>query len=216
MKKDAYKIIAKVYDRLFDNMNKGLKLIGIRMFRPTKGMSILDVGCGTGTHLELYCRYQCNLVGLDSSPSMLIVARERLKDSASLNLGDAAYMPYDDNRFDLVITMLMLHELSGQIRLQVLEEILRVLKKDGSALLIDFHPGPYQMFQGLISKGIINLAEFAAGREHFKYYRNFINAEGLPGLLNIYHIPIQKHQVVAGGTFGVYLVGKPIDPAFSS
>jgi ubiquinone/menaquinone biosynthesis C-methylase UbiE len=89
--KDPYRRVAGIYDRLFDNMNKGLKLAGIRMFRPSKGMNILDVGCGTGSHLELYKRYKCNLYGIDMSPSMLKVARERLGSNAQLT---------DSSRYD--------------------------------------------------------------------------------------------------------------------
>ena len=100
MNKDPYRNYAGLYDRLFDSMNKGLKLVGIRMFRPSKGMNILDVGCGTGSHLELYQRYKCNLFGIDLSPSMLEVAQERLGDSAQLELGNATEMSYDDDKFD--------------------------------------------------------------------------------------------------------------------
>ncbi len=61
MTEDPYRNIAGIYDRLFDGMNKGLRLVGIRMFRPAKGMTVLDVGCGTGAHLELLKRYDCDL-----------------------------------------------------------------------------------------------------------------------------------------------------------
>ena len=203
---DPYRKSARIYDRIFDGMNKGLKLVGIRMFRPTKGMNILDVGCGTGTHLELYQRYQCNLSGLDLSQSMLQVASNRLKSTAQLALGDATSMPYEDARFDLVIAMLALHEMSPKIRPQVLCEIKRVLKKDGRILLIDFHNGPYQPVQGWVSKGIIIIAELAAGRNHFINYRNFMNEGGLDRLINQQSLQIEKQQVVAGGTFGIYLV----------
>lgn len=203
---DPYRKSARIYDRIFDGMNKGLKLVGIRMFRPTKGMNILDVGCGTGTHLELYQRYQCNLSGLDLSQSMLQVASNRLKSTAQLALGDATSMPYENARFDLVIAMLALHEMSPKIRPQVLCEIKRVLKKDGRILLIDFHNGPYQPVQGWVSKGIIIIAELAAGRNHFINYRNFMNEGGLDRLINQQSLQIEKQQVVAGGTFGIYLV----------
>jgi demethylmenaquinone methyltransferase/2-methoxy-6-polyprenyl-1,4-benzoquinol methylase len=203
---DPYRKSARIYDRIFDGMNKGLKLVGIRMFRPTKGMNILDVGCGTGTHLELYQRYQCNLSGLDLSQSMLQVASHRLKSTAQLALGDATSMPYEDARFDLVIAMLALHEMSPKIRPQVLCEIKRVLKKDGRILLIDFHNGPYQPFQGWVSKGIIIIAELAAGRNHFINYRNFMNEGGLDRLINQQSLQIEKQQVLGGGTFGIYLV----------
>jgi ubiquinone/menaquinone biosynthesis C-methylase UbiE len=189
-------------------MNKGLRLVGIRMFRPSKGMNILDVGCGTGSHLELYKRYQCDLYGLDASQSMLKVARERLTDSAQLDFGSATDMPYGDEKFDLVISMLTLHEMSPETRSVVLDEIKRVIKKDGRILLIDYHPGPYQPLQGWVSKTIIVFAELAAGREHFKNYRHFMANGGLSTLANQHALKIEKQQILAGGTFSIYLVGQ--------
>ena len=203
--KDPYRNYAGIYDRLFDSMNKGLKLVGIRMFRPSKGMNILDVGCGTGSHLELYQRYKCNLFGIDLSPSMLNVARERLGDSAQLDLGDANEMPYEDDKFDLVISMLSLHEMSPDTRSEVLNEIKRVLKSDGRLLLIDFHPGPYEPLQGWVSKIVIFLSELAAGREHFKNYRQFMATRGIAPLLSQHQMETEKQSILAGGTFAVCL-----------
>jgi ubiquinone/menaquinone biosynthesis C-methylase UbiE len=206
--KDNYRNISRIYDRIFDSMNKGLKLVGIRMFRPSRGLNILDVGCGTGSHLELYQRYECNLYGLDLSPSMLEVARGRLADSAQLDLGDATDMPYEDSKFDLVISMLTLHEMSLKTRSLVLEEIKRVTKNDGRILLIDFHPGPYQPLQGWYSKIIIFVSELAAGREHFRNYRHFMAKGGLSTLTSQSGLRVEKKQILAGGTFAVYLVSQ--------
>lgn len=205
MMSDPYRNSARIYDRLFDGMNKGLKLVGIRMFRPTKGMSILDVGCGTGTHLELYQRYHCNLYGLDLSPSMLEVARKRLGGTAQLDLGDATHMPYEEGMFDLVIAMLTLHEMPPKTRELVLGEMKRVLKKDGRILLIDFHTGPYQPLQGWISKTIIFFSELAAGREHYRNYRKFMAQGGLVPQITQHHFQVEKQQILAGGTFSIYL-----------
>lgn len=207
---DPYRRVARIYDRIFDAMNKGLKLVGIRMFRPSKGMSILDVGCGTGSHLEMYQRYKCNLYGLDLSPSMLSVARERLGNTAQLDLGDATNMPYDDKKFDLVMSMLSLHEMSPGTRAAVLQEIKRVLRDDGWVLLIDFHPGPYQPLQGWVSKLIIFFSELAAGREHFRNHRKFLAAGGLSTLIDQHGLRVEKQQVLAGGTFANYLVRKEV------
>lgn len=204
--KDAYRNIARIYDRLFDSMNKGLKLVGIRMFRPAKGMSILDVGCGTGSQLELYQRYQCNLFGLDLSPSMINIARQRLGYTAQLDLGEASDMPYEDDKFDLVISMLSFHEMSPETRPAVLNEIKRVLKTDGHILLIDYHSGPYQPLQGWIAKLIIFFFELAAGREHFKNYRQFMATGGLAALINQHNLRVEKQQFLSGGTFANYLV----------
>jgi len=206
--KDAYRNVAGIYDRIFDSMNKGLKLVGIRMFRPSKGMSILDVGCGTGSHLGLYQRYKCDLYGLDLSPSMLEIARGRLGDSAQLYLGDATEMPYENDKFDFVMTMLSLHEMRPETRSAVLSEIERVLKDEGRILLIDFHPGPYQPLQGWISKMIIFFSELVAGRDHFKNYRQFIRTKGLSTLISKHNLKIEKQSILAGGTFAVCLVAK--------
>lgn len=204
--KDAYRNIARIYDSLFENMNKGLRLAGVRMFRPSKRMNILDVGCGTGAHLELYQRYGCNLYGIDLSPSMLEVARTRLGASARLELGDATNMPYEAHIFDLLISMLSLHEMSPQTRSGVIFEMKRVLKDDGLILLIDFHPGPYQPLQGWISKVVIFFSELAAGKEHFRNYRQFIAAKGLPTLATQNELEVEKQSILAGGTFAVLLV----------
>jgi len=204
--KDPYRNYAGIYDRLFDSMNKGLKLVGIRMFRPFKGMSILDVGCGTGSQLELYQRYKCDLYGIDLSPSMLEIARERLGDTAKLELSNATNMPYEDNKFDLVISMLSLHEMSPETRSAIMNEVKRVLKSDGRILLIDFHPGPYQPLQGWVSKTIIFFSEIAAGWEHFKNYRQFMKTKGLLTFFEKHNLTIEKESILAGGTFAVYLV----------
>lgn len=204
--KDAYRNVAGMYDRLFENMNKGLRMAGLRMFRPSKGMNILDVGCGTGTHLEIYKRYECNLYGIDLSPSMLEVAQARLGETARLELGNATDMPYEDNKFDLIMSMLSLHEMMQKTRSSVLGEMKRVLKVDGRILLIDFHPGPYQPIQGWISKVIIFFSELAAGREHFRNYRQFIATKGLATLMAQISLEIEKQRILAGGTFEIILV----------
>jgi ubiquinone/menaquinone biosynthesis C-methylase UbiE len=204
--KDPYRNIAGIYDRLFDNMNKGLRLAGVRMYRPSKGMSILDVGCGTGSHLELYQCYDCSLYGIDLSPSMLEIAHNRLRESARLDLGDATNMPYEDHTFDLIISMLSLHEMMPSTRSGVIGEMKRTLKEDGRILLIDFHPGPYQPIQGWVSKAIILASEIAAGRQHFLNYRQFLRAKGLSALVHQNSLEIQKQSILAGGTFAVLLV----------
>ena len=203
VKNDSYRHVAGLYDRLFESMNHGLRLAGLRMFRPARGMSILDVGCGTGAELELYRRYQCRLYGLDASPAMLKIARERLADSAQLSLGDATRMPYEDGRFDLVISMLTLHEMSTETRRAVVGEIQRVVQDDGRILLIDFHPGPYEPLQGWISRAIILLSECAAGGEHFRNHRRFLSKGGLPTLVMQHQLKVERQSILAGGTLMV-------------
>ncbi len=182
--------------------------MGLRMFLPKKGMSILDVGCGTGSFLEFYLRYQCQLYGIDTSPAMMEIARQRLGENADLYLGSATEMPYPEGHFDLIVSMLVLHEMDQPIRLAVLEEMKRVLKPDGRILLIDFDPGPLEFFEGWRTKAIIILSEIAAGRQHFKNYRHFMSTSGLDTLTDTAGLSEVKHKIVGGGPLKLALLKK--------
>jgi ubiquinone/menaquinone biosynthesis C-methylase UbiE len=206
LKEDPYRSIAVWYDKLFEPINRGLSVLGLRLFLPKEGMAILDVGCGTGLHLELYRKYRCALYGIDPSSAMLKIARKRLGDSAKLHIGDASKMPYEDRSFDLVIAMLALHEMNQVTRSSVICEMKRVLKHSGRILLIDFHPGPIRPLQGWFTKLIITLSEIAAGREHFRNYRHFMSIKGLPTLITEHSLMIDKHRIVSGGALAEFLL----------
>ena len=208
MKIDPYKRIAKLYDTLFEPLNSGLRAIGMKMFPPREGMFVLDVGCGTGVHLERYQKADCKVFGIDLSPSMLQVARNRLGVSANLYMGDASNMPYSDNEFDLIIMSTVLHEMPPAVRSAVINVSKRTLKEDGRVLLIDFHPGPIQPLKGWINKSIITFAEIAAGREHFKNYRNFIANKGLPALISTHGLSVEQEKIVSGGNIALFLLRK--------
>jgi len=203
---DSYKGVAKFYDSLFEPFNKGLRGIGMKMFPPEEGMLVLDVGCGTGIHLERYQKAGCRVSGIDLSPAMLLVARDRLGDNADLHLGDASKMPYPDETFDLILMSTVLHEMPPAMRAAVIDESKRVLKKNGRLLWIDFHPGPIKPMKGWINKSVINLVEFIAGGEHFRNYRHFIKNKGLPALISAHRLSVVQEKIVGGGSMAVFLL----------
>ena len=139
---------------------------------------------------------------------MLEVAQQRLGEEADLYLGSATDMPYPDHSFDLVVSMLVLHEMDHPIRLTVLDEIKRVLKHTGSLLLIDFNPGPLQSFEGWRTKAIIILSEIAAGREHFRNYRHFMSINGIHNLIETAELKVVKQKTVGGGQLTLILIQK--------
>ena len=206
MNEDPYRRIAGIYDRLFEPLNNRLRLLGLRMLPPEQHMKVLDIGCGTGAHLNIYRESGCELFGVDSSPSMLDVAKKRLGEDADLRLGDAREIPYASNTFDIIVCMLVLHEMDQRSRLSVIAEMKRVLKTGGRILLIDFHAGRARPLKGWLTKPVIFLSEVAAGRRHFHNYRHFMSIRGLPGLIEESQLIEEEKKVVAGGTMALHVV----------
>lgn len=206
MVNDPYRLYAKKYDTFVEPFNTALRQVGMKMFPPKEGMSVLDVGCGTGTTLGYYHDAGCKIYGIDLSPSMLEVARKKLGECADLRLGDASQMPYPNGIFDLVVAMFTLHEMPHKIRLLVMGEIARILKQEGRILLIDYQPGPSRFPKGWLYKAIILFLEITAGREHFKNYRDFSARKGLPNLITSQKLIIEKKKIVGGGNIALFLL----------
>ena len=74
----------------------------MRLLRPLPGERVLDVGCGSGLHLQAFKRKGLDVTGLDPSPDMIDLARKRLGNQAELYPGQAEDLPFEDNAFDVV------------------------------------------------------------------------------------------------------------------
>ena len=71
------------------------------------GMDVLDVACGTGNATIPAARAGARVTGLDFSPELLEIARERGSDAmveVEWVEGDAQELPFEDASFDRVIS----------------------------------------------------------------------------------------------------------------
>ena len=91
---------------------------------------ILDVGCGKGFLLFdiLKIKPDARIYGLDISTYALDNCKEEIKDN--LILGNANQLPWEDNTFDLVLSINTLHCLKSFDLKKALNEIERVGKKN--------------------------------------------------------------------------------------
>ena len=111
---------------------------------------ILDLGCGSGRHVVLFSRLGFDVYGFDASPKALSMTQDWLhKENLTANLTKHLMekpFPYDDDFFDAVISIQVIHHnLMKEIK-KTVSEIERVLKPDG-LLFVTFpilHPVPVE------------------------------------------------------------------------
>lgn len=132
----------KVYNNVMGSLGanrvykKALALIDL-----TDGQQLIDIGCGTGTFLNVAREKfpKARFIGVDASEDMLVKARKTLeKSSAELLYADAAYLPFPNASCDFVISILTFHHLSPEVKIRAIQEISRILKKKGRCLIVDF------------------------------------------------------------------------------
>ena len=102
----------------------------------TRGMVILDVGCGTGRLLRAASRRwpRAELLGVDPAVQMVNHAR-RLTPQGTFHVGSAETLLLPDESADIVLSSVSFHHWTDQFL--GLREIARVLRPGGSFCLAD-------------------------------------------------------------------------------
>ena len=119
--------------------------VAVAALELTGGERVLDVACGTGNAALVAHRAGATVTGLDGSPRLLDVARERVPGSEFVH-GDAAKLPFEDGSFDAAVSVF------GVIFVRPAEqaaaEIARVVREGGRVAITTWPPrGPiYDVF----------------------------------------------------------------------
>ena len=103
------------------------------------GAKILDVATGTGKQAFAFAKKGYDITGIDLSEAMLKIARRKNKyKNLKLQSADAIILPFEAHTFDAVCVSFALHEMPLSVREQVLREMARVTKPNGTVAVIDF------------------------------------------------------------------------------
>jgi len=121
--------------------------------RGFRGGRILDVGCGFGaTALVLAERFpESEILGIDLSEPLLRLAEQAAQEMdpgerVRFEKENAQDIPYDDDSFDAVLNVQMVHIVEDPVRM--LNEIERVLVPDGYLFIADIK----RSWVGLVDK----------------------------------------------------------------
>ena len=151
--KDVYDNWANTYDRSFWPLWLDRWVDGFAKDVP-EGISILDIGCGTGNALLRLSRKKPPLLaGIDISPKSIVVAKAKLSNlPADLKVGDAeSDLPWPNDAFDVAIMTAAIHHVPNPEN--VLHQAFRILKPKGRLIIADpFFFFPLLQIENLLLK----------------------------------------------------------------
>lgn len=123
-------------------IDKGWRKKAIALLAPLKPLQILDVATGTGDFaIQALALKPQKIVGVDISEGMLSVGKRKIRERkidhiVELRSGDSENLPFAENRFDAVTVAFGVRNFEDLT--QGLEEIYRVLRPGGMAVILEF------------------------------------------------------------------------------
>jgi SAM-dependent methyltransferase len=144
------------------------------------GKNVIDVGCGTGRFsfsVSDKCKY---VLGIDLSKRNIERANQTLseqpnhiisfehKNVSEIISGGKAH-------FDYAVMTYVIHEIDENERAGLLKELSLLADK---IIIGDYLAPPPKGYWSILNKAV----EFAAGKEHYNNFKNYVSKEGLNGL----------------------------------
>ena len=128
------------YDRLRE-INEPVDFsYNLHEFPTFAGKMVLDVGCGNGYVVSHYALEGARAHGVDVSRTAVDITRSRLGHmglSADVRTASAEALPFEDNTFDCVCSMGVLHHTPDTQK--ALDEVCRVLRPGGRVILMFYN-----------------------------------------------------------------------------
>jgi len=166
-------------DRLLRDIRRFIPIFANIQF----GASALDLCCGTGEQVLEFGRNGITATGIDINSNILKIA---LKNKAKSNLenvsfqqADATNLPFRDCHFDCVSISFGLHDKARISRKKIVSEMTRVVKENGTLILVDFQVTLPANISGLIARSI----EFLIDGDHYRNFKDYLRSGGLENLI---------------------------------
>ncbi|KKQ39807.1 MAG: hypothetical protein US58_C0027G0003 [Candidatus Magasanikbacteria bacterium GW2011_GWA2_37_8] len=135
--KEQYNTIASDWDSSRYAPSE-LKMKQIKKLK--NGEKLLDLGCGNGLIVPAVMKKNVKYIGVDIASALIKIARKKYPE-VDFYVGDATKkLKFKNNSFDKVFSFAVMHHIpSEKLRLKFLQEIYRVLKSGGEAVIINWN-----------------------------------------------------------------------------
>ena len=144
------------------------------------GEKVLEVGCGIGTDLVEFAKNGAKVTGMDLSEDSVKLTKLNFKlrnlKYDEILLGDAESLPFEDASFDFVFSIGVIHH-TPSIE-NAINEIYRVLKPDGTAIILVYAKGWKHYIKRCFIHGILRFKWIRYGFSWQKVYNEVSEVHG--------------------------------------
>jgi ubiquinone/menaquinone biosynthesis C-methylase UbiE len=119
-------------------------------FAGTRGLRVLEIGCGMGTDGAQFAKAGADYTGIDLTDAAIELTRKRFElwgFEGEFRVADAENLDFGDESFDLVYSHGVLHHTPNTAA--AVREIHRILKPGGRAIVMLYHRGSYNYRIGI-------------------------------------------------------------------
>ena len=144
-----------------------------------RNQKVLDLGCGSGRHCELLIKQGYQVYGCDVSANAIKMTIERIRKLNLKGKFEVSYfnsLPYENEFFDMIIAWHSIYYNNFKTLLETINEISRVLKKNGLFLFSMISTGDFRETYGKTTDGITYVGRKNA-YDHFGLTYCVINNE---------------------------------------
>ena len=187
---------AKSFDRKIYDFFRFMQKRTISLTALKEKDYFLDIGCGTGwavRHASRIIKENGKVFGIDLSTKMIEIAKANSLNNQNVFFfqTNAENLPFEDNFFEFIICTNSFHHYLDPLK--VLDEVFRVLKKEGEIYILDVTTDGF--LAKMLDRGFNKIEQ-----EHVKYYstkefKNFYTKANLNYIASKLILPFVKVHI---------------------